>query len=289
MTTILGIDAARTAAQPSGVALIQRHYGRWRCLAAAPSYPSFELLARAVACDWSQGGEAGQADVGRLIAAAEHLAGESLGVAAVDMPVSTADITGRRAADREVSRRFGSRGCSTHSPSPLRPGQLGAALAQQFVSTWPQRPQPLARRAGWWRFIRIPLCWRSWAVTCECPTRSASRVATGPALESRSGSRGCWQSSRRSLTDLAVHIDGISVPLPRPQDVETLSSLKRYEDAIDALVCCWVGSQYLDGLAVALGDETAAIWCPRSRCERFLCSLACRGSRNPVTRTHHAD
>lgn len=234
MTTILGIDAAWTAAQPSGVALIQRHYGRWRCLAAAPSYPSFELLARAVACDWSQGGEAGQADVGRLIAAAEHLAGESLGVAAVDMPVSTADITGRRAADREVSRR-------------------------------------------------------SWAVTCECPTRSASRVATGPALESRSGSRGCWQSSRRSLTDLAVHIDGISVPLPRPQDVETLSSLKRYEDAIDALVCCWVGSQYLDGLAVALGDETAAIWCPRSRCERFLCSLACRGSRNPVTRTHHAD
>ena len=133
MTTILGIDAAWTAAQPSGVALIQRHYGRWRCLAAAPSYPSFELLARAVACDWSQGGEAGQADVGRLIAAAEHLAGESLGVAAVDMPVSTADITGRRAADREVSRRFGSRGCSTHSPSPLRPGQLGAALAQQFM------------------------------------------------------------------------------------------------------------------------------------------------------------
>jgi predicted RNase H-like nuclease len=267
MTTILGIDAAWTAAQPSGVALIQRHYGRWRCLAAAPSYPSFELLARAVACDWSQGGEAGQADVGRLIAAAEHLAGESLGVAAVDMPVSTADITGRRAADREVSRRFGSRGCSTHSPSPLRPGQLGAALAQQFMvagfdmattATAPGTPRRLvevyphpALLALLGRDMRVP-----YKVSKSCSYWPGARIEVRIAR--------LLAEFEAILDGLAVHIDGISVPLPRPQDVETLSSLKRYEDAIDALVCCWVGSQYLDGLAVALGDETAAIWCPRS-------------------------
>lgn len=38
--------------------------------------------------------------------------------------------------------------------------------------------------------------------------------------------------------------------------------LKRYEDAIDALVCGWVGIRYLAGDAVGHGDATAAIWCP---------------------------
>jgi predicted RNase H-like nuclease len=40
------------------------------------------------------------------------------------------------------------------------------------------------------------------------------------------------------------------------------SGLKRYEDALDALVCAWVGAKYLLGEAVAYGDGTAAIWVP---------------------------
>ncbi|MEJ1938539.1 hypothetical protein WDZ92_50740, partial [Nostoc sp. NIES-2111] len=64
------------------------------------------------------------------------------------------------------------------------------------------------------------------------------------------------------LDGLSAQIDDIPLQLPRAHDVESLSSLKRYEDGIDALVCCWVGCQYLDGRAVPLGDATGAIWCP---------------------------
>jgi len=54
----------------------------------------------------------------------------------------------------------------------------------------------------------------------------------------------------------------VAVPLPQPANVRTLSALKRYEDALDALVCAWVGVRYVQQTAIALGDNTAAIWCP---------------------------
>jgi predicted RNase H-like nuclease len=40
------------------------------------------------------------------------------------------------------------------------------------------------------------------------------------------------------------------------------AKLKRYEDAIDALICCWVGTLYAEGNARPMGDDTTAIWCP---------------------------
>ncbi len=36
------------------------------------------------------------------------------------------------------------------------------------------------------------------------------------------------------------------------------SEMKRYEDALDAIVCAWVGIEFLRECAYPLGDETAA-------------------------------
>ncbi|MCB1416911.1 MAG: DUF429 domain-containing protein, partial [Nitratireductor sp.] len=60
---------------------------------------------------------------------------------------------------------------------------------------------------------------------------------------------------------LSERFDGLNdlIPIPR---VESLSQLKKYEDALDALICAWVGVEYLAGKTVPLGDRTAAIWCP---------------------------
>ena len=48
MTAILGIDAASTTAEPSGVALIAKHGNGWRCVALAPSYDTFIELTHGV-------------------------------------------------------------------------------------------------------------------------------------------------------------------------------------------------------------------------------------------------
>jgi predicted RNase H-like nuclease len=69
-----------------------------------------------------------------------------------------------------------------------------------------------------------------------------------------------FQDIRNALTNL---FGPVAVPLPPAADVESLSSLKRYEDALDALVCAWVGVQFLLERSIPLGDGTAAIWCPR--------------------------
>jgi hypothetical protein len=42
---VLGIDAAWTENEPSGVALIENSQGGWRCVAVTPSYDSFLALA----------------------------------------------------------------------------------------------------------------------------------------------------------------------------------------------------------------------------------------------------
>lgn len=64
------------------------------------------------------------------------------------------------------------------------------------------------------------------------------------------------------LRALVNAISPVGFYLPSTENVPTLSALKRYEDAIDALVCAWMGIRYLEGSVCPFGDETAAIWCP---------------------------
>jgi len=64
------------------------------------------------------------------------------------------------------------------------------------------------------------------------------------------------------LDRLQQNIDGIEIPLPKDHEQFTFQHLKRYEDAIDGLVCAWMATRYFAGEAVPLGDETGAIWVP---------------------------
>ena len=70
------------------------------------------------------------------------------------------------------------------------------------------------------------------------------------------------------IETLAQIFGAISLHLPQIDEVPSLVMLKRYEDAIDALLCAWVGICYLEGNAVAFGDKTAAIWCPLEKSQR---------------------
>lgn len=67
---------------------------------------------------------------------------------------------------------------------------------------------------------------------------------------------------RRIEERLSNQIDGVDLGLP-PVDYDgPLSHLKAYEDRLDALICAWVGAQYLQGRAQPLGDAHSAIWVP---------------------------
>lgn len=52
MTVVLGIDAAWTTTEPSGVAVAARTDAGWRVCGVAPSYDAFLALADRSAVDW---------------------------------------------------------------------------------------------------------------------------------------------------------------------------------------------------------------------------------------------
>ncbi|HEU4735032.1 MAG TPA: hypothetical protein VFT22_44380, partial [Kofleriaceae bacterium] len=81
------MDAAWTAGQPSGVALVRGRAAAWRCLALAPSYASFGSQV-----DWTARPRPGVADCSALLAACARIAGAPPDVIAIDMPLSTRPI-----------------------------------------------------------------------------------------------------------------------------------------------------------------------------------------------------
>jgi len=132
MPIILAIDAAWTTRQPSGVALVDTERRPSSCAAVAPGYADFLAIADGVTPPWDKHAQGGEAPVERLLAAAAGMVGRRLDLAAVDMPMATETIRGRREADRAVSREFGSRWCAAHSPSEHRPGLLGKRISAAF-------------------------------------------------------------------------------------------------------------------------------------------------------------
>lgn len=64
------------------------------------------------------------------------------------------------------------------------------------------------------------------------------------------------------LAALRRAIDDVPLDVPSLADIASAASLKAIEDALDALICGWVGIRYLAGRCRAYGDDTAAIWIP---------------------------
>jgi predicted RNase H-like nuclease len=251
---VLGIDAAWTAAQPSGIALVARDGARWRCLALAPSYASF--LARTV--DWRAKPAGGVADCGALIDACIAIAGAPPDVIAIDMPLSHEPITARRAADNLVSSAFGRYGLGVHTPSAERPGPIADAMHAGFAARGYRlaTTKPVRGRAMLEVFPHaavIQLMGADYRVPYKL-ARASKYWPEKSADERRRAIVSAWRTIRRAL---ARDIDGVELRVPARGP---MAQLKRYEDALDAVVCAWVGIQYAGGKARAYGDETSAVW-----------------------------
>jgi predicted RNase H-like nuclease len=253
---VLGIDAAWTAARPSGVALVRGRGDVWQCLAVAPSYASF--LASSV--DWTARPQPGVPDCDGLIAAAVRIAGAPPDVIAIDMPLSTRPITSRRVADNAISSAFGARGLGAHSPSAVRPGPIADAMRDGFAAlgySLACASTPVGTRRVMIEVFPHAAAIELVAARYRVPYK-LSRIAQywpdrSPG-ERRRALLAQWTKLRRAL---ASRVSGGALRIPR---AGALAELKRYEDAMDALICAWVGIEYLASRARPHGDETAAVW-----------------------------
>lgn len=266
MRAVLGIDAAWTAHQPSGVALLVERGRTWSCQAVAPSYQDFCDLAEGRVVDWERPTVAGSGpDPAALLRAAQVLCPSArVEVVALDLPLARGPITGRREADQAVSRAFGAKGCGTHSPSTTRPGRVSETMRSGL-------------EAAGFRLATDPGDPRSRAIlevyphTALLSLLGANRRIPYKASKARSYWPDATPASRRvRLLDqwrsiVAALRDRVEVALDLPRSPSSFASMKRYEDAIDSLLCAWVAVEFLARRAVPLGDPDAAIWTPSPR------------------------
>lgn len=266
MFAILAIDAAWTDGEPSGVALVAKKDNQWSCLCVAPSYEAFLARASGRPVDWVSGRFRGTApDAKAIISAARSIANSEIALIAIDMPVATVQFTSRREADNAVSKAFGAQGCSTHSPSAQRPGLLGSLLMKNLKDN--DYPLATANYGAGTLHATIevyphPAILRLVNASYRIPYKVGKSLSYWPSTSREERIRHLLAEFGRIEGALHNILGYTGIPIPPTRAVQKLATLKRYEDALDALICAWVAIQYTSGLATAYGDDTAAIWVP---------------------------
>ena len=254
--SILGVDAAWTVNNPSGVALLSNEGS---LIAVAPSYVSFVALAERNEIDWSKKATPGGSIETILNAAGQLAPHDPVKVVSVDMPVSKIPITGRRCADNAVSKEFGGKGCGTHSPNSERPGPISEAFSK-FMTEQKFELATTHFIAGKSYLEVYPhtALLRLMKAEYRVPYKEGNRSKYWPNLSTIERNKELMNQWRQIVSALEKKVGPIHIP------INDRASLKTVEDALDAIICAWVGYEYANDRAESLGDENAAIWTPVS-------------------------
>lgn len=266
---ILGIDAAWTAHQPSGVALLcVRNHAKPKLLALGRSYDEFLAGGRLAEIDWRKRVRGGLPPINALLLQCRKLTGAWPQIIALDIPLSPTPLRGRRVCDNAVTSAYVSRGAGTHTPNAQRPGPISACLFHQLC----------AAGYHWHTHGAAPRVKRIFLETYPHPAiielmRLPMRLAYKAARCSQYWPEASPELRRRRLcrnlealrAALAEEIVGVTSLVPTANAVHRLGSaarLKGLEDCLDALVCAWIGYQCWRGHARPYGSKEAAIWLP---------------------------
>jgi predicted RNase H-like nuclease len=261
MRIVLGIDAAWTTTNPSGVAVAVEASDGWHLKGAFPSAAHFLASARSEAAPDKPSG--GVAPATKLLEATQLLVGHLPDLVAIDMPMALEPITARRGSDSAVSRAYGARWCAAHSPSATRPGPISDTLRKGFAAAGYGLCIDSIATPGLIEVYPHPAL----VELCNEPKRLPYKVGKlrsyWPDLNQEHRKlmlSGEWSSIG---TVLEPYLKG-SEAYCRPGDLSG-KQLKAQEDMIDAIICCICAIRALDGAATPLsGDDRSAIWVPRA-------------------------
>jgi predicted RNase H-like nuclease len=235
---VLGIDAAWTLSQPSGVAVMSETSTGWHLIAAEASYQRF--CARANGLHPEERPKGSQPDSKELLSSSRKLCGRPVDLVAIDMPLALTPIVGRRGCDDAVSKAYGARKCGTHTPSATRPGRISDDLTGGFMEAGYPLLTGIAKPPGVIEVYPHPAL----VELAGAPERlryKASKVRTywrqATAPERRDLLYREWA---RIVALLEREIEGVAAALTTPGPGASGLEIKAYEDMLDAVVCAWV-------------------------------------------------
>jgi predicted RNase H-like nuclease len=278
-TLILGIDAAWTPHHPAGVALVKiPAHGRPRLLRVARSYEEFCDIPRNRRIDWPAKVRGSPPNIPSLLASCERISGAMPQIIALDIPLGAQPITGRRTADNMVTRLYSSRRAGTHTPNAQRPGLVSRMLFEQLAAcgfTWLHAETSVLRnkkaKQASHVFIEAyphPAIIELLRLDERLKYKVSKRQKYWPELDRQARWAAIAKSLDRLRAALAERLAEVTEWMPRANSFiknGQTSRLKGYEDAMDAIVCAWIGCEFLAGRCVAYGDAESAIWLPRPR------------------------
>jgi predicted RNase H-like nuclease len=261
MRAVLGIDAAWTLTQPSGVALAVESADGWHLIAITSSYQRFQALAN-TRLSPEERPSGSPPDAVALLTAASDLCGRPIDLVAIDMPLAHSPIDGRRFSDDAVSRAYGARKCGTHTPSATRPGRISDDLKRAFEQVGYPLQTDVCSTPGVVEVYPHPALVELAAATERLRYKARKiRDYWPPAtsLERRALLYEQWNEIVALLDDKII---GVKSSLPALEVSASVREIKAYEDQLDAIVCAWVATSILDGRAQSYGDKHSAIWIP---------------------------
>ena len=265
---VLGVDAAWTYKNPSGVALL-----KWvpnskpELVRAGRSYDEFCNIGKP---DWQNQVEGSKPNFSKII----ECCLEKVDLVALDMPLSPQEITGRRNADNAISREYGNRKVSTHSPSSDRPGFIATLIFKQLIK----------ERFKWanYKCVKTPAFIEVFPHIAiielfgsddECFNKRfqykiQKRAKYWPSALKDERSRKIIFNLNELRNKIASVVTGIEQFLPQLEQTRPCSTkcLKGYEDLLDAVLCALVGCNFLEGKAEPKppDDQTGVIWVPKT-------------------------
>ena len=190
----------------------------------------------------------------------------------LDMPISPMLITGRRTADREISRRYGAYWASTHTPSEKRPGPTSKKVFEELEKmgfSWANchTEQTLNSCPAFLETYPHPAIIEILQLQRRLEYKVSKRGKYWPKIESDQRWSPLAGELDRLRDALARRIDRTDA-LPRASALlqgaksSREKKLKGLEDVLDALVCAWAGCEFLQGHCTPFGDDESCIWIP---------------------------
>lgn len=168
----------------------------------------------------------------------------------------------RRASDEAVSRAYGSRHCSTHTPSATRPGTISDALTSDFQRAGYTLATESLTDHSLIEVYPHPALVELTGAARRLPYKASKLRTYWPELPPLRRREKLVETWAEIVARIDQEISGVADQLELPQPDASGRALKAFEDKLDAVVCAWVGICVLERGAAPFGDEFSAIWIP---------------------------
>jgi len=254
---VLGVDAAWTYKEPSGVALLKFSPGSLpELVRAGRSYEEF----CSGKIDWNKPLQGSLPNFNEIF----NSVTEPVDVIALDIPLSPGPITGRRRAEHLISTKYGRLGASTHTPNIDRPGDIATTIYKQLSKLGYSWAYKYAEMPSFIEVYPHTAIIELFGYSYRFPYKVSKKARYWPDESPKTRTKNIIQNLmelKRKLESEVSNIDHFLLNLDT-NNYYSEKFVKGYEDLIDSIISALVGYYYFIGKATPYGDDVGAIWVP---------------------------